>query len=37
MPEPAYFIDTGQNVILNDSAEVAHGQKAYVFTRVMAE
>ena len=27
MPEPAYFIDTGQNVILNDSVEIAFGQK----------
>ena len=28
MPEPAYFIETGQNVILNDSKEIAFGQKA---------
>jgi len=36
MPEPAYFIDTGQNVILNDSAEIAFGQKATLNYKVPA-
>lgn len=36
MPEPAYFIDTGQNVILNDSKTVLHQNKSKLNFKVPA-